>query len=135
MAVANVAVTEFTTSAVAVYVLQKLKTAKWFPLAQHGKAWLNRYASIALAALGAVGVNYTWTTYSGAQGIFIAWPGWFAITIAAWHWLNHYVMQETIYQATVNKVSLTTAPTGEPAIAAKVTAQGAMVVPAQQEAK
>lgn len=129
MPVANLAVTEFTTSAVSVYLLQRLKSASWFPLAQHGKAWLNRYASIALAAFGAIGVNYTWTTYNGAQGFFIAWPGWFAVGVAAWHWLNHYVLQETIYQATVNKVSLTTAPAGSPTLPAKVTAEGAMVVP------
>jgi hypothetical protein len=128
MAVASLGITEFTSSAVAVYALQKLKSAKWFPLAQEGKAWLNRYASIALAALGAVGVNYTWTTYNGSQGFFIAWPGWFAIGVAGWHWLNHYVMQETIYQATVNKVSLTTQPQG-PVSAMKVTAAGEVVVP------
>lgn len=101
--VSNVAVTEFTTSALSVFVLQKLKSASWFPWLQAGKAWASRAASIILAGAGAIGVNYVWTSMGGQQGIFIAWPGWAAIAVAGWHWLNHYAMQETIYQATANK--------------------------------
>lgn len=125
--VANVAITEFTTSAVAVWLLQKLKAWPAFKLVQPGKAWLNRWASIILAALGAVGVSYTWTTFNGANGVFIAWPGWFAVAIGGWHWLNHYVLQETIYQATVNKPSITTDSTGS--IPVRVAPGGAVVVP------
>lgn len=115
--VANVAVTEFTTSAVAVFLLQKMKSAKWFPFLEAGKAWASRIASVILAGVGAIGINYVWTTHQGTAGIFIAWPGWIAIGIALWHWINHYAMQETIYQATANKVmvsSVNTAAMKEP---------------------
>ena len=102
--VANLAVTEFTTSAVAVFLLQKLKSAKWFPLVESGKAWASRMASIVLAGVGAVGVNYTWTPNpDGTHGLLIVVPTFTAIMLALWHWLNHYAMQETIYQATANK--------------------------------
>lgn len=103
MAVANVAVTEFTTSAVFVWLLQTLKSASWFPWLKKNQAKVTRLWSVALAGLGAVGVSYTWTSMSGQQGVFIAWPGWIPIGIGLWHWLNQFAMQETIYQATANK--------------------------------
>lgn len=104
--VANVAVTEFTTSAVAVFIVQKLKSAKWFPWLQAGKVWASRVASVALAGVGALGVNYTWTPNpDGTHGLLIVVPTTGAIFLALWHWLNHYAMQETIYQATANKAT------------------------------
>jgi hypothetical protein len=125
--VSNIAVTEFTTSALFVFLIQRLKAWKAFTLLQAGKAWASRWASVFLAAVGAVGVSYTWTTYSGTPGVFSAWPGWYAIAIAGWHWLNHYAMQETIYQATANKVSLTTDAKGS--VPMRVSPEGSVVVP------
>jgi hypothetical protein len=115
--VANIAVTEFTTSAVAVWLLQKLKTATWFPLVQQGRAWLNRAASIVLAGVGAVGVSYTWAPNPmGGHMLTVAIPTLSVAALGAWHWLNHFVMQETIYQATSNgKPANGAAPIAAPA--------------------
>lgn len=126
--VANVAVTEFTTSAVVVFLLQKLKAASWFPLLEDGKAWFNRVGSIVLAGVSAIGIGYTWAPNpSGGHLLTIAIPTLPVLGIGAWHWLNQYVMQETIYQATANKVSLSTDAAG--AIPMKVNPAGAVVVP------
>jgi hypothetical protein len=113
--VANVAVTEFTTSAVAVWLLQKLKSATWFPLVQQGKVWLNRVASIVLAGVGAVGVDYTWTPNpQGGHMLTLAIPTLSVAALGGWHWLNHFVMQETIYQATSNGKTDGAAPVAAP---------------------
>jgi hypothetical protein len=103
MVVPNIAITEFTTSAVVVWLLQKLKSATWFPLVQQGKTWLNRIASIVLAGVGAIGVSYTWSPDpAGGHMLSVAIPTLSVAALGAWHWLNHFVMQETIYQATSN---------------------------------
>ena len=126
--VANVAVTEFTTSAVAVWLLQKLKSASWFPLVAAGKVWFNRIASILLAGVGAIGIGYTWAPNpNGGHVLTIAIPTLSVMALGAWHWLNQYVMQETIYQAAVNKPSITTDRVG--AVPAMVSPGGAVVVP------
>ncbi len=124
--VSNIAITEFTSSAVVVWGMQKLKNAKWFPFLQHGAAGVSRVFSMCAAAAVAIGVNYTWNP--GTRGLLITVPTLGAALLGGWHWLNQFALQETIYQATVNKVSLTTTPAGhtEPA---QITSQGQVVVP------
>lgn len=121
---ANVALTTFTSSAVVVWVIQRLKAAKWFPLLKEGQAGITRTVSV-VAALGThLGVSYEWTRAAdGTHTLAIGGLGAASILIAGWHWLNHYALQETIYQATVNK---TPAPplAEQPILAAK----GAQVV-------
>jgi hypothetical protein len=101
MAEANIAISTFTTSAVVVFVMQRLKSAKWFPLIEAGKTWLNRGISIGAAALGALAINYVWNPNS--RTLVITVPTLAALGLAAWHWLNHYAMQEVIYQSAVSK--------------------------------
>lgn len=101
--VSNVAMTQFTSSAVVVYLMQKLKNAKWFPLIQEGKTLLNRSISIGSAAVIAVGVNYTWNPQS--RGLLITIPTLGVAAIGFWHWLNQYALNEMLYRATVNKAA------------------------------
>lgn len=99
--VSNVAMTEFTSSALVVFLMQKLKTASWFPLIQEGRVWINRGISIGSAAFVAIGVNYTWSPES--RGLLITLPTLTAALIGLWHWLNQYALNETLYRATINK--------------------------------
>jgi hypothetical protein len=127
--VANIAITSFTSSAVVVYVLQKLKSASWFPWLQAGRAMLSRAVSIGAAAIAAIGINYTWSVNpDGTHNLVLMNLSLASIALGAWHWLNQYAMQETIYQATVNKVAVTTNATG--AIPALIAPGGAVVAPA-----
>lgn len=95
---ANVALTTFTSSAIVVYAMQRLKEAKWFPLVQADRARLNRLFSIAAAAIGAMSVSWVWDP--SVRSITIHVPTLWTAIVGLWHWLNHYAMQETIYQAT-----------------------------------
>jgi hypothetical protein len=124
--VSNIFITQFTSSAVVVWLIQKLKNASWFPWLQHGQATVSRLFSMAAAAAVAIGINYTWNPQT--RGLLITIPTVSALLLGAWHWLNQFVLNETVYQATVNKVSITTRPTG-PAVEPRITAEGAVVVP------
>lgn len=99
--VSNVAMTQFTSSAVVVYLMQQLKTATWFPLIQEGRVWLNRGISIGSALFIAVGINYTWNP--ATRGLLLTLPTVGAAAIGLWHWLNQYALNEMLYRATVNK--------------------------------
>ena len=129
MDVSNVVMTQFTSSAVVVYLMQKVKTAKWFPLVQQGRATVNRIVSIVAAFLVAVGVSWTWSLdkSTGTHTLVITGLSVYALLHGAWHWLNQFALQETVYQATVNKVSVTTDATGS--IPVRVAPGGAVVAP------
>ena len=103
--VSNLPVSEFTMSAVVVYVLQVLKNAKWFPWLKAKAVAANRTASIVLAFLGSVWTQWTWTMdpTTHTHTLVIAGLSWGAVGLALWHWLNHYAMQETIYQVAANR--------------------------------
>jgi hypothetical protein len=132
--VSNIFMTQFTSSAVVVYIMQKLKNAKWFPILEHGQATVSRLFSIGAAGAVAMGINYTWNPQT--RGLLITLPTLYGALVGAWHWLNQFALQETVYQATVNKISITTQPkSGEEVIPAKVTAEGKMVVPLPVDSK
>ena len=125
--VSNIFVTQLTSSGITVFLMQKLKNAKWFPLLQHGSATMSRIFSAIAAAAVAVGINYTWNPQT--RGLLITIPTVSALLLGAWHWVNQFALNEMVYQTTVNKVSITTQPVGEPTIPAKVTPEGKIVVP------
>lgn len=105
MDISNVAMTQFTSSAAVVFLMQKLKNASWFPLVQEGKQKLNRLISIFSAALVTIGISWTWSLdqATGTHTFAIMGLSWMAALHGAWHWLNQYALQETVYQATSNK--------------------------------
>jgi hypothetical protein len=99
--VGNVAITQITSSALVVLIVQKLKTWKAFTWLQEGKVLALRFASIIGAFLSSIGVSYEWDP--ATRHLSLAIPTMMAIVVATWHLINHYAMQEIIYQATVNK--------------------------------
>lgn len=128
--VSNIFVTQFTSSAVVVWLIQKLKNASWFPWLQHGQATISRLFSMVAAAAVAIGINYTWNPTT--RGLLITIPTTYGLAVGAWHWLNQFVLNETLYQATINKVSITTRPSG-PTMEPRITAQGAVVIPEKRD--
>jgi hypothetical protein len=128
---ANVVMTQFTSAAVFVWGMQRLKDASWFPLLKHeGQVWQKRLASIGTALGVHLGISHVWNpgAQPGTHVLIITVPAVSVIAVGAWHWLGQYAMQETMYQATVNKLTTTSDATG--AIPLKVNAEGAVVVPA-----
>ena len=124
---ANIVITQLTSSAIVVYIMQKLKSASWFPFLQHGQAMVSRIVSIALAGVTAIGINYSWNPQT--RGLLITIPTLTGLVAGLWHWGSQYATNEILYQATVNKISVTHAPVQGPVVPAMVAPSGAVVVP------
>ena len=106
---ANIVVTQVSSAATVVYLIQRLKSATWFPwLQKEGQVWAKRGLSL-VAALGIhTGISYVWNpvpTPEGGHILAITIPPAAIIAIGLWHWFNQYVMQELIYQGTANRTS------------------------------
>lgn len=94
----------FMVSAIGVFIVQKLKAAKWFPWAQQiGTAGANRVIAAIIALFGATGVTYVWNAQ--AHSLLLSGLSLVGIGTALWHWFNQFVAQEVMYQTTVNKPS------------------------------
>lgn len=134
-AIASVLSTQVTAAAVTVWVLQKLKDAKWFPLLQHGQKSISRATSLIVSAFVSIGIGYTWTKNpDGSHVLMLAIPTLPILAIGTWHWLQQFAYNEIIYQSTVNKLSVTTQPSGDTA-PLRVTQDAQVVVPKPQEEK
>jgi hypothetical protein len=132
---ANLAVTQFTAAGVAVWAIQQLKNASWFPwLKQNGQAWGKRLVSIATAIGIHTGIGYVWNGGTPPAGyqyqLIINIPAVSVIAVTVWHWISQYVLQEAWYQTAYNRVTLTSRPVG-PTVPVQVTSEGAIVVPKQ----
>jgi len=104
--VSNVVLSTFTSSALVVWLMQLVKKSKWLNFVQEGKPALNRMVSVIAAMIANLGISYSWDAQTHA--LTIAGLSLVGLLTAGWHWLNHFAMQEVMYQAAVNKP---TAPT------------------------
>jgi hypothetical protein len=106
---ASIGVTHFTSAAIVVWAMNKLKTAKWFPLIQKDRVKLNRAVSVIVAFFISIGIHYTWS--AGAEGshqLVLQIPSLTALALGVWHVLNQYAMQETLHQLTKPKNGMAT---------------------------
>jgi hypothetical protein len=110
---ASIGVTHFTSAAIVVYVINKLKSASWFPLLQKDWTVATRSFSIFIAFLVSQGIAYAWNPTS--RQLVITLPTLSAFALGVWHWLNQYAMQETLHQLTKPKVIIMAPPTPGPA--------------------
>jgi len=105
---ASLGVTQFTSAAIVVWTINKLKAASWFPLLQKDWTTLNRAFSITAAFLVAQGIHWVWAPDTRVLSITI--PTLTALALGLWHWLNQYAMQETLHQLTKPKVAVVQLP-------------------------
>jgi hypothetical protein len=112
---ASIGVTNFTSAAIVVYFINRLKASPWFPLLQKDRTMLNRSFSVVVAFFVSVGIHYQWNNaYSTANGgsITIDLPGLYVLALGVWHWINQYAFQETLHQLTKPKFEVAVA--GQP---------------------
>lgn len=101
---ASIGLTHFTSAAIVVYAMNKLKAAKWFPLIQKDWTWINRSFSMFVAFAVSVGIHYTWTADTGGgHTLVLQIPTLGVLGLGVWHWLNQYCLQETLHQITKPK--------------------------------
>lgn len=101
-AIAGQLVSQLTSAATVVYLLQWLKRTKWVPWVNMHSSTLNHWLSIVGALITSVGIHLTFTG-TAADG----WQGTFMVPslLAMWHGLTHlvqsYVAQKVLYTAVV----------------------------------
>lgn len=99
---ANLVGTQVSSAIVAVWGIQQLKKAPWFPLLKmNGQLWAKRTLSV-LTALGVhTGISHVWnagTAPGVAHVLIINIPPIGVIVEGLWHWSNQYIYQESAYQ-------------------------------------
>lgn len=100
----SLGLTHFTSAAIVVYIINKLKSATWFPLLQKDWTAINRGFSVVMAGLVSIGISYTWTRNpGGTHQLVLAIPTLATLAFGVWHWLNQYALQETLHQLTKPK--------------------------------
>jgi len=96
----NLAVTQLSSALLVVGSMQWLKGAKWCPLVQEGKKFLNRTVSIAAAGAVHLGITFAWSaspTQMGGHNLTVAIPSGAALLIGLFHWGCQFIYQETGY--------------------------------------
>jgi hypothetical protein len=108
----NLLFSHFTSAAVFVMLMQRLKMAPWFPwLKMEGQVWQKRLASIATALGVHLGISHVWNpSTNGAHVLIITVPALSVVAVGAWHWLGQFALQETMYQAVSNKAATAVPP-------------------------
>lgn len=99
----NIVVTQISSAAILVWVLQRLKSATWFPWLQNeGQVVAKRIISVAAAIGTHTGISWVWAPAAFAAGshtLTLTIPALAVISVTVWHWLSQYILQELIYQA------------------------------------
>lgn len=91
-----------TTSAVVVYLIQYLKRAKWFPLLeQRGTAVAARIASVIGSIFSTAGLQWQWMPET--HTFLISNLTLSVVVYGIWHCIEHFALQEWIYQSASNK--------------------------------
>lgn len=86
----------FGAGCVAVFLINWLKNASWFPLLQKDWKTAQRLWSIVLAAASAAGVHVVFAAGTlSISGLTLT-----GILTAGWAWIKAFSMQEFVYQAT-----------------------------------
>jgi hypothetical protein len=112
-------VTQLTSSAVIVWVIQELKKAGWCKYLTEDTVKLNRSISAIAALASGAAINWNWDAATSSITI----SGLTVTAIAAFLWgaLQQFIGQEVIYQAVfAPKVAMTTVITGQATTAGKV---------------
>jgi hypothetical protein len=105
----DLVISQVTLSAVSVVVMQWIKGSKLFPFITATTDKLNKVVAAVLAGVTAIGVHYTYDATTAT--LTVVGLSWAALGHAAWHWLQSYAFQETIYKGAFHKP----APVVEPA--------------------
>lgn len=100
MAVAetSIVVSHLTTAGISVGVIQWLKSSKYFPWITKEKGNVARYVALVTAAIGAIGIHYTWEPAARVLSFQI--PTIAAAFGMAVAYVKSFVVQELTYQAT-----------------------------------
>lgn len=99
---ADLAITEVTSGAILVYLLQLAK--KWFPQLEQAQGWILRGLSAVWAIVSTILVSWEWTAHpEGGGTLTLVIPSLAVALTAIWHVLSQFSLQEIIYRATAKQ--------------------------------
>lgn len=91
---------QLTSSAVVIYVIQALKRSSWFPWVTTETKRLNRWLAVLGSAASAAGIHLA---YDGTLGtILITGVTTSGIAHGLWHWFQQYALTQLAYDATID---------------------------------
>lgn len=93
-----------TSGAVAVYLIEWLKSKQWFPFLTADTKTLNRLISAVTAFVAAVGIGFNYD--AGAGQLVITGLTWSTILIGGWEWAKQFVLQQVLYDSVVQKAGV-----------------------------
>jgi len=90
-----------TTAAVIVYAIEWLKRSRGFSFLAADTTTINRIVSALLAAVAAVGINWT---YDSSQGVLtITGLTLVSVTATGWEWVKQFAVQQVLYDGVIQK--------------------------------
>ena len=97
----NIAISTFTSSALVVWLIQQAKKSSWIKFVNPGSPQMSRLLSAIGALCAHLGLSYTWN--AADHSLLISGLSLVGVLTMLWQWLNHFAMQEMIYQFAANK--------------------------------
>lgn len=98
---ASLPLTEFSSGAILVFLLQQLKRIPWFNALA---GWFYTAASAVWALVSTIIVSWEWNPHPlGGGSLTIVLPSLGVALIAIWHFIEQFCINETIYQTTANR--------------------------------
>lgn len=102
METGNELTAHITTGAAIVYLIQWMKTSKLTPWLDIDSKTLNRITSALLAAIAAIGINWTYNAAVDGGTLIITGLSWTAVVAGAWEWFKQFTMQQLIFDGVVD---------------------------------
>jgi hypothetical protein len=115
--------TQITAGAVAVFIIQKLKSWEALPWISHYTPIMNRAVAIVSSFLTAIGVHLAYSSVDHTlviSGLSLA-----GILGMMWVWIKQFALQEYVYQSAANRTKVDL-PAGARIEGAKIPAGGAI---------
>lgn len=91
--------TQLTSAAVVVYLLQKIKQARWIPWVREQTRALNQALAIMAAGATAIGIHWTFDPAAGAltiTGLTLS-----GLTHGTWEWIKQVAIQQVLYDGVI----------------------------------
>lgn len=105
----DVVISEITSGALCVFVIQELK--RWFPWIEGMQGWITRGLSALWALVSVILISYEWSpSANGGGSLTLVLPSLGAALMAIWHWANQFAVNEVIYRTTVRPAAASPAP-------------------------
>lgn len=83
------------------YAIEFIKGSKYFPFITAESAKVNRFVSVVLSGLSALGIHVVCSKLN--HSCVFTWTDGITVLTVLWHWVSQFVYQHLIYKVAVKK--------------------------------